>query len=488
MLTQERMGEIYDMQRNFDRSRGFLQSVTEHCFDKLQIEGRIPAEIQGTFYLAGPGNFDTASGEQYTHVFDGDGMIAAFSLDEGTVSFANRFIRTPAYEAEQRSCRRLFGSFGMAPPPGAFGLPRIASFKNSMNHGITWVNGRLLAVNDGGLPFEIDPHTLETIGVYDFNASLPQAGILASHLHWLDDPYEPYLLMTNLMGLRPSVTVYQNIGDRAVPLATHSLPCLTFIHDFALTRDHIVISVGSMGIQRVQLLKWLLGFDSLSSSFHWQKDLPNEILLLRRSDGALVRRYFTDPGFFFHFTNGYDDDDGTVVIDVGCYGHSAIITNHLSKFLRESSTSEEFRQSMPMLKRLRLSPDGSLMTNSFGEIAMEFAVFPDDVYARKHRFLYPLDVGCYARLLKLDTYTDRINAIDYGVNMFCSEAAFIRKRDSQSEDDGWLLNCVYDSADHHSFLSVVDAVSMTEVGRAHLPIHIPIRFHATFLEGTLLSS
>lgn len=447
---------------------------------------RSPSALRGTLYLAGPGKFETARGEKYAHVFDGDGMIAAFTMRDGQAAFANRFIRTPKFIAEERSGRRRYGSFGMTPPAGWLGLRRPGSFKNSINHGVVALHGRLLALNDATLPVELDPVTLATRGVHDFGGALPRTGIFASHPHWLDDPYEAYLVMTNPVGLRPSVTVWRTCGGPAAPLATHTLPHLTFIHDFAVTREHLVLSAGSLSFEWPGLARWAAELGSLASCFRWLADTPNTILLLRRSDGALLRTYEVEPSFLFHVSNAYDDDDGSVVVDVAWYQHSSIITNHLAKFLHTSSTPEEFRQAMPELRRLRLAPDGRATTTAFADIAMEFASYPEDMYAKKHRYLYPLDVGCYARLLKLDTRTGGVVAVDFGASMFGSEATFVRKPASRSEDDGWLLSCVYDSDDHHSFLSVVDALDMKEVARAHVPMHVPIRFHGTFLPGVQL--
>ena len=36
------------------------------------VEGRMPAELQGTFFRNGPGRFELG-GERYQHLFDGDG-------------------------------------------------------------------------------------------------------------------------------------------------------------------------------------------------------------------------------------------------------------------------------------------------------------------------------------------------------------------------------------------------------------------------------
>lgn len=66
---------------------------------------------------------------------------------------------------------------------------------------------------------------------------------------------------------------------------------------------------------------------------------------------------------------------------------------------------------------------------------------------------------------------------------FPSEAIFIPNPtdSSQDEDNGVLLSQVYDGARRESFLLVLDAQSMTELGRYYTGITIPVSFHGQFI-------
>src|SRR5687767_6297063 len=48
-----------------------------------EITGRWPAALQGTLYRNGPAWFDRA-GFRYQHWFDGDGMVHAWRMSEGS--------------------------------------------------------------------------------------------------------------------------------------------------------------------------------------------------------------------------------------------------------------------------------------------------------------------------------------------------------------------------------------------------------------------
>jgi carotenoid cleavage dioxygenase len=61
--------------------------------------------------------------------------------------------------------------------------------------------------------------------------------------------------------------------------------------------------------------------------------------------------------------------------------------------------------------------------------------------------------------------------------MYGGEALFVPKANPVSEDDGYLLDLLM--ADDRADLIVIDAVTMTEIARLHLPQRVPFGVHAT---------
>ncbi len=57
------------------------------------------------------------------------------------------------------------------------------------------------------------------------------------------------------------------------------------------------------------------------------------------------------------------------------------------------------------------------------------------------------------------------------------EPIFVRRPHGRREDDGVLLSVVLDARRRTSFLLVLDARDMNEIGRAAVPHHIPFGFH-----------
>src|SRR5690606_312149 len=73
----------------------------------LDVEGEIPAEIDGAFFRAVPDN-------AHAPMFDDDialnhdGMIARFNVEKGAVDFDIKYVHTDRYLAERKARKALF--------------------------------------------------------------------------------------------------------------------------------------------------------------------------------------------------------------------------------------------------------------------------------------------------------------------------------------------------------------------------------------------
>ena len=97
----------------FPSCHGGLENLDQE-FDYIidSVEGEVPTDLEGTFFRNGPGR-QRIGDTKYGHWFDGDGMIAAFTFNEGQVHFKNKYVRTPKYldeTAAQAICHRGFGT------------------------------------------------------------------------------------------------------------------------------------------------------------------------------------------------------------------------------------------------------------------------------------------------------------------------------------------------------------------------------------------
>ena len=92
---------------------GLLEPVHDERFDEnLEVEGEIPARLNGMFVRNGPNpQFDPMT--RY-HPFDGDGMLHAVYFGDGKASYRNRWIESLGLQAERKRGKSCFG--GLSEP------------------------------------------------------------------------------------------------------------------------------------------------------------------------------------------------------------------------------------------------------------------------------------------------------------------------------------------------------------------------------------
>ena len=97
-------------------------------------------------------------------------MVHAFHINNGKVSYINRWMRTVKWLKEHEAGEALFPS-GMDPTdtdPSVQGLET----DGLANTSIVSHAGKLLALEEAHAPFEFDPFTLESVGSHTFDNNL----------------------------------------------------------------------------------------------------------------------------------------------------------------------------------------------------------------------------------------------------------------------------------------------------------------------------
>jgi len=139
----------------------------------LVVEGEIPAELEGSLYRNGPNQRFSPRGDY--HLFAGDGMVHAFHIANGKVDYRNRWVRTAKWKIEDREGKAVVNAmnpFDCEPEYSDFVL---VDKEGLANTAMVWHGGRLLAMEEGHAPYELDPHTLESIGSWTFRGKLHTA-------------------------------------------------------------------------------------------------------------------------------------------------------------------------------------------------------------------------------------------------------------------------------------------------------------------------
>jgi carotenoid cleavage dioxygenase-like enzyme len=463
---------------------GFETLSSETVLDRLTISGRIPSWLSGTLLRTGPAKFEVGD-QRYRHWFDGLAMLHRFSLRGGDVSYANRFLESRAYRAARDTGQICFREFATDPCKALFS--RISSgfepqVTDNASVNVTKIEDHFLAMTETPLPIEFDPATLETLGVYDYGDSLPD-GLTTAHPHFDFGRNETFNFTTSL---DPPIShnIYRltggNRGRRLVRSIEVDEPA--YVHSFGMSERFVVFVEYPY---RVNVLDLIAGGRPFIENFRWDPDAPARFLVVDKEDGAL-RAQFETPAFFsFHHVNAFETPT-EVVVDLVAYRDPEIIQALYLDNLRSGGPIPR-----PEVWRYRLSLNGgSAASDRLADVALEL---PRINYrrcnGRPYRYVYGMGSyggGAYlvgddfaAQLVKLDVSRSEVGTWRES-GCFPGEPVFVPEPGASNEDEGVILSVVLDSGQSSSFLLVLDAGSMTEIGRAGLPHHIPFSFHGQY--------
>jgi carotenoid cleavage dioxygenase-like enzyme len=267
----------------------------------LEIEGEIPADIDGAFYRAVP---DPAHAPLFEddHILSGDGMVSKFLFEGGQVDHAVRYVRTERYEAERKARRALFGKYRnpYTDAPEAKGLDRTVANTTPVFHA-----GRLFMTKEDGRAYEIDPDTLETIGRWDFHGAL-RSETMTAHVRIDPETQEMFFFGYEAGGLCSRDVAYC-IADKDGDLVSEQwfeVPYCALMHDFVVTESHAIFPVFPT---KAELARLEAGGD------HWAHDPEGEtwVGVMPRYGKVDEMRWFKGPKgvFSFHMLNAWQEGD-----------------------------------------------------------------------------------------------------------------------------------------------------------------------------------
>ncbi len=467
---------------------GGLENLDEE-FDYAidEIEGEIPTDLQGTFIRNGPGR-QKIGGVPYGHWFDGDGMLSVFSIADGKARFRNSYVKTPKYLEETAAQKVLYRGFGTQIPGGwrrnAFRLPA-----NPANTSIIYHAGHLLALNEGGLPWEVDPTNLETLGEFDYHGDLFGRTFSAhGKVHPDSGDYVNFGSGTVRQGLnlaKPCLNLFRIDASGRIAASNRAvIDRFPFCHDFALSDHYAVFFIGSIVFGNMG--KFFMGKMSISDLIGFDDTLPMKIVVVDLRTLNVVRQFETDPGAIIHFGNAYEEGD-EIVVD-GMYAGEFEANGTLSDVFNPAA---KFGGGTYNRYRLNLKT-GTVGCEAFTDIQSEFPTFNPRVAGKKHSATYtacsiPNGADSFFNGFQKIDHEGNSNVVTLMPGLYGSEPVYVAKQDARSEDDGYLLEVVYDAFKHRSELHIVRAQDPSDlIARLHLRHHLPHQFHGLFVPEVLL--
>ncbi|MCF3100268.1 carotenoid oxygenase family protein [Streptomyces roseoverticillatus] len=437
---------------------GNFAPVTEEltAYD-LPVTGAIPPELTGWYLRNGPNPQDAAS----SHWFFGDGMIHGVRLEGGrATSYRNRWVRTCTFT----DGARVYDEHGRRD------LTAGAANTHVVRHA-----GRTLALVESSYPYELDARPgreLETVGPYDFGGRLTTP--MTAHPKTCPETGELHFF--GYGGLSAPYLTYHRAdasGELAVSRPVE-VPGHTMMHDFHLTRSHVVFMD----------LPVVFDLDRVRAAgggmpYVWDPGYGARLGVLRRDDPHGEVRWFTiDPCYVFHSLNAHDEQhagDARIVLYVARYPHYG------SEGGRSRAHATLWRWTLDLTA-------GTVAEEQLDDQPCEFPRVDDRLAGLAARYGHvtttalpgrPLDRG---GLLRYDLWTGAVARHDFGPGRTPAEAVFA-PADDRPGGPGWLLAYVHDAATDRSDLVILDAddLAAEPVATVHLPQRVPYGFHGNWL-------
>jgi carotenoid cleavage dioxygenase-like enzyme len=468
---------------------GAFAPVDRECVitDALEIEGEVPADLNGLYVRTGPNRRFAAPGRY--HWFDGDGMLHAVRFERGRVEYRNRWVMTDGLQEELAAGRALWQ--GIKDPPRK-DRPN-SPMKNTSNTDVKYFGGSLISMwYLGGDVYRCDPTSLATLGKLSTDPRL--AGVPISAHSRVDERTGE--LMFFAYG-KTAPHMHYGVLDRYGALKNFipvALPGPRLPHDMAITPHYSVLHD----------LPLFQDADALAAGRHKLKfhgNTPARFAVVPRHGSADQIRWFeASPTYLYHMSNAWEEDDGQGGIEIVMTGTPFRIPRdaqgglmyddvpRLTAQLVHDFYFHEWRFNLRTGRtRERVIDD---VLNS------EFPVINSWMQGFQTRYSWHTLMGPALRaeeprfcgLVKYDLLSGSCQTYHEGPNKWWSEAPFAARDESSAEDDGYLVGFVWDGDAQNSKVVVMDAanIAVGPVCRITLPVRVPNGFHATWVSDARL--
>ncbi|GAA3444618.1 carotenoid oxygenase family protein [Planomonospora venezuelensis] len=409
----------------------------------LPVTGELPAELSGRYFRNGP---NPLPGQDPGHWFLGHGMLHGIRLRDGRAEwYRNRWTRTTLFT----DGAPFIGDAGVD-------LAAVSANTSVVRHG-----GRILALVENGLPYEVGPG-LETVGPCDFGGRLATA----MTAHPKQDPVTGELLFFGY-GFAPPYLTYHRLSAAGELVESREIevPGPTMMHDFAITENHVV---------------WLdlpVVFDLEGAlrgiPYRWDDAYGARLGVMRRDggDGERVRWHEIDPCYVFHVGNAHEDAEGQVVLDAVRYSPGSFAQAwEAIGGAADPAVAAASAAAIGGATLHRWTLGATAKQEQLDDLGIEFPSLNGERTGLANRYLYAVTGDA---VVKYDTVTGA--SLVRAAGGPAGEAVFVPAEGARSEDDGWLMSIV--GAGDGSELRVLEAGSLEQVAAVRLPRRVPAGFH-----------
>lgn len=436
-----------------------------------EVEGKIPKDLKGSYFRNGPNQEFTPMDYENYHFFDGDGMIHQVELIDGEARYKNKYVETKCLKIEREHNESLWRGF-KSPPD--FEHPHKIPMKHPANTHVIYHNGKLMALWEAGLPYEMTLPNLETVGEMDFNGDWPHAFTA----HPTIDPQNGDLVTFYYSILAKPHLKYGVIDkDGNVVNSTGiDLEKPVMIHDLAITTNYSVIAVTPYVFSLDRAMKG-------EYPFAWEPELGTKIgVIPRYADGSQVKWFDVELGHIQHIFSAYEEGD-EIVYHVCRSKRTSLVTDDLADF------DIEAEQARAYVYRLNMQT-GEHTEEQIENIPVEFSRINDEYTGVKYRYGYACRFRQQAKpqfdaVVKFDFDGNSSETWELEDGWEAGEFVFAPREKAQDEDDGYCIGMISKTDGSLSKLAILDAknVAAGPIAKITIPQRVPNGFHANWLAG-----
>lgn len=457
----------------------------------LEVEGKIPEELDGTFYSVGPDQaFPPMLGD--ANPFNGDGFVRAFRIKDGHCDLQTRYVMTQRLEAERAARKGLFGDYRnpFSDDPSVKGLSRAVANTNVVAH-----NGVLLAMKEDAQPYAMDPHTLETLELYTWGGQMTATTFTAHPKidHATGDFYGYAYAAKGEATDDIAVYSFDKHGKKTWEVWFKS-PYPGMIHECAISDNYVILPL----IPQVMSLDRIKAGGNL---FQWEPSVDQVYIVIPKGGDAKDVRFFHAPNAMpGHVVNAFDDA-GKLYLDL-----PVALDNVFWFFPAEggkfpppgSFGTEVTRWCFDMNDR-----NSKAVPHVISTLAAEFPHCDDRYVGKAYKYGFmqasdhtkPYDADragpimgfFFNTLLTMDMSTGKYKSWFAGETSSTQEPVFAPKRADSPEGEGYVMSVVNRRDEHRSDLVILDAQHMDEgpVATIKLPVRLKYGIHGNWVPSNV---
>jgi carotenoid cleavage dioxygenase len=456
-------------------SGNFAPLLAECDANDLVIQGEMPRDLNGALYRIGPNPQFPPLGQSH-HWFLGEGMVHGLFIENGRVSYRNRWARTEQFETQRVAGRRLYSTAfgGEMSDPSVNGKPRNVANTNIVPHA-----GKLFAIDEGSSPVAMDPRSLDTQGSWTFDGKYK--GPMTAHPKIDAETGEMYFFGYMAAGPgTPDISfVVVDKHGKVTRSEMFKAPYASMVHDFAITDQHVIFPIYPATIDVQRIMKG-------GPVIAWDPDAGTQIGIMPRGGSTADIRWFKGPAsYVYHPLNAYTEGN-KVVLDHMVYPRVPLFPN-----ADGSRAPIDIADAPAHLERWTFDLAGN--TNDYkrevlDDLATEFPRVDDRWTGLKHRHGYAgaitgpkLPGSPFDTIAHFDLKTGKRETWNAGPGNFVLEPVVAPR--GPGEANGYVLTLIYRSETNLSDLVVLDAqnIAAGPIATAKLPVRVPFGFHGNWL-------